>query len=150
MKRLYPRQSALLPTEAMPIFDGLADLWSESRRQKLPLYLFLALFQFDCGTGRVCSDGWRHVPFPGLLGRSAHSRHDRPGYLSLFRYVCTGEVLMSFVREAGRAFRSTLVLWVITAIVYPFVMIGFGQLVLPYQANGSLIKMPKGRWSDLR
>ncbi|MFM7715569.1 MAG: potassium-transporting ATPase subunit C, partial [Microcystis sp.] len=27
---------------------------------------------------------------------------------------------MSFAREAGRAIRSTLVLWVITALIYPF------------------------------
>jgi potassium-transporting ATPase KdpC subunit len=46
---------------------------------------------------------------------------------------------MSFPTEASRAIRSTIVLWVITAIVYPFVMIAFGQVVLPSQANGSLI-----------
>lgn len=47
---------------------------------------------------------------------------------------------MSFTRDAGRAVRSTLVLWVITAIAYPLLMIIFGQLVFPFQANGSLIK----------
>jgi potassium-transporting ATPase KdpC subunit len=47
---------------------------------------------------------------------------------------------MSFARDAGRAVRSTLVLWVITAIIYPFLMIAFGQIVFPFQANGSLIK----------
>lgn len=51
---------------------------------------------------------------------------------------------MSFVREAGRAIRSTIVLWVITAIIYPFVAIAFGQIMLPYQANGSLIKNAQG------
>ncbi|MCC5603599.1 K(+)-transporting ATPase subunit C [Nostoc favosum] len=46
---------------------------------------------------------------------------------------------MSFAREAGRAVRSTLVLWVIGAIIYPFAMIAIGQIVFPFQANGSLI-----------
>ncbi|PMB45029.1 K(+)-transporting ATPase subunit C [Fischerella thermalis CCMEE 5201] len=51
---------------------------------------------------------------------------------------------MSFTREANRAIRSTLVLWIITAIIYPFVMIGFGQIVFPAQVNGSLIKNTQG------
>ncbi|KYC35949.1 potassium-transporting ATPase subunit C [Scytonema hofmannii PCC 7110] len=51
---------------------------------------------------------------------------------------------MSFVRDAGRAVRSTIVLWVITAIIYPFVAIAIGQIMLPYQANGSLIKNAEG------
>lgn len=46
---------------------------------------------------------------------------------------------MSFAREAGRAIRATLVLWVLTALIYPFLMIAIGQLVFPVQANGSLI-----------
>jgi K+-transporting ATPase ATPase C chain len=52
---------------------------------------------------------------------------------------------MSFAREASRAVRSTLVLWVLTAIIYPFVMIGIGQLVFPFQANGSIITNPQGQ-----
>ena len=51
---------------------------------------------------------------------------------------------MSFAREAGRAVRSTLILWVITAIAYPLIMIAFGQIVFPFQANGSLLKNAKG------
>ncbi|MFM7427236.1 MAG: potassium-transporting ATPase subunit C, partial [Elainella sp.] len=30
---------------------------------------------------------------------------------------------MSFTREVGRAVRSTLVLWIITALIYPLVMV---------------------------
>ena len=52
---------------------------------------------------------------------------------------------MSFAREASRAIRSTLVLWVIGAIIYPFAMIAFGQIVFPVQANGSLIKNDEGK-----
>ncbi|MGV0023447.1 K(+)-transporting ATPase subunit C [Phormidesmis priestleyi] len=52
---------------------------------------------------------------------------------------------MSFTREASRAVRSTLVLWVLTAIIYPLVMIAFGQIVFPFQANGSMIKNAQGQ-----
>lgn len=52
---------------------------------------------------------------------------------------------MSFAREASRAIRSTIVLWVISAVIYPFVMIAFGQIVFPSQANGSLIKDSRGQ-----
>ena len=52
---------------------------------------------------------------------------------------------MSFAREASRAICSTLVLWVIGAIIYPFAMIAFGQIVFPSQANGSLIKNAQGQ-----
>lgn len=46
---------------------------------------------------------------------------------------------MSFAREAGRAVRSTLVLWLLTAVIYPLIMIGIGQVIFPVQANGSLV-----------
>ncbi|BCL39385.1 K(+)-transporting ATPase subunit C [Nostoc sp. MS1] len=52
---------------------------------------------------------------------------------------------MSFAREASRAIRSTLVIWVIAAVIYPFLMIALGQIVFPYQANGSLIKDSRGQ-----
>jgi K+-transporting ATPase ATPase C chain len=52
---------------------------------------------------------------------------------------------MSFTTEASRAIRSTIVLWVISAVIYPFVMIAFGQIVFPSQANGSLIKDSRGQ-----
>ncbi|MBD2594824.1 K(+)-transporting ATPase subunit C [Nostoc spongiaeforme FACHB-130] len=52
---------------------------------------------------------------------------------------------MSFAREVNRAIRSTLVLWVIGALIYPFVMISIGQIILPFQVNGSLIKNSQGQ-----
>jgi potassium-transporting ATPase KdpC subunit len=52
---------------------------------------------------------------------------------------------MSFAREASRAVRSTLVLWVLTAIIYPFAMIALGQLVFPFQANGSILTNSQGQ-----
>lgn len=52
---------------------------------------------------------------------------------------------MSFAREAGRAIRSTLVLWVITALIYPLVMLAVGQLAFPFQANGSILTNAQGQ-----
>jgi potassium-transporting ATPase KdpC subunit len=52
---------------------------------------------------------------------------------------------MSLAREASRAVRVTLILWVITALIYPFAMIAFGQVVFPFQANGSLLKNAQGQ-----
>ncbi|MBD2060049.1 K(+)-transporting ATPase subunit C [Oculatella sp. FACHB-28] len=52
---------------------------------------------------------------------------------------------MSFAREAGRAIRSTLVLWVTTALIYPLVMVAFGQIAFPFQANGSILTNTQGQ-----
>jgi potassium-transporting ATPase KdpC subunit len=52
---------------------------------------------------------------------------------------------MSIVRETSRAIRVTLVLWAITAIIYPLAMVAFGQAVFPYQANGSLLRDAQGQ-----
>lgn len=43
------------------------------------------------------------------------------------------------MREIIRAIRVTLVLWGITAIIYPLIMLGIGQVAFNSQANGSLI-----------
>lgn len=52
---------------------------------------------------------------------------------------------MSIVREASRAIRMTLVLWVLTALIYPVLMLLIGQVVFPYQANGSLVPNIEGK-----
>ena len=46
---------------------------------------------------------------------------------------------MSITREISRAVRSTLVLWVLVAVLYPLAMLAIGQIVFPFQANGSLL-----------
>jgi potassium-transporting ATPase KdpC subunit len=51
---------------------------------------------------------------------------------------------MSLIREITTAIRVTLVLWVLTAVIYPFFMLLAAQAV-PYQANGSLILDPNGK-----
>ncbi len=43
------------------------------------------------------------------------------------------------LRTAGVALRSMLVLTVALGIVYPLAITGIGQLVLPWQSNGSLV-----------
>jgi K+-transporting ATPase ATPase C chain len=49
------------------------------------------------------------------------------------------------MREAGRAIRSTLILWVLTALIYPLFMVAVGQIVFPFQANGSLLRNDQGQ-----
>ncbi|MBD2043682.1 K(+)-transporting ATPase subunit C [Microcoleus sp. FACHB-672] len=51
---------------------------------------------------------------------------------------------MSLIRETIVGLRMTLILWVLTALIYPFFMLGVG-LIFPYQANGSLIKNAQGQ-----
>lgn len=48
-------------------------------------------------------------------------------------------------RDITRAIRSTLVLWVLTAILYPVLMLAVGQLIFPFQANGSLLRNQQGQ-----
>lgn len=52
---------------------------------------------------------------------------------------------MSVVGDTTKAIRMTLVLWVLTAIVYPFVMIVVGQVFFPFQANGSIVQNLQGQ-----
>jgi K+-transporting ATPase ATPase C chain len=46
---------------------------------------------------------------------------------------------MSFIRETSRAIRITLVLWLLTAIIYPLAILVVGQVFFPFQANGSVM-----------
>lgn len=52
---------------------------------------------------------------------------------------------MSTSREIGRAIRSTLTLWVLTALLYPLIMVLIGQVAFSYQANGSLLQNAQGQ-----
>ncbi len=52
---------------------------------------------------------------------------------------------MSVAKEISRAIRLTLVLWVLTAVIYPFLMVGLGQILFPFQANGSLVQNLQGQ-----
>jgi potassium-transporting ATPase KdpC subunit len=47
---------------------------------------------------------------------------------------------MNQVKEFGIAIRSTLILWVIVAVMYPLFILVFGQIVVPFQANGSILR----------
>jgi potassium-transporting ATPase KdpC subunit len=51
---------------------------------------------------------------------------------------------MSIFRDAARAIRMTLVLWIITAIIYPLTILGVGQVFFPEKANGSLVRNLQG------
>ncbi|MBD2776242.1 K(+)-transporting ATPase subunit C [Iningainema tapete] len=48
---------------------------------------------------------------------------------------------MSIVREAAKAVRITLILWVLTAIIYPLLILLVGQIpFLQDKANGSIVR----------
>jgi len=52
---------------------------------------------------------------------------------------------MSLMYNVIKAVRITLVLWVLVAVIYPVMMLAVGQIIFPYQANGSLIKTAQGQ-----
>ncbi len=51
---------------------------------------------------------------------------------------------MSQTRQISKAIRSTLALWLLTALIYPIFMLLCGQIAFSYPANGSLIKNSQG------
>jgi potassium-transporting ATPase KdpC subunit len=51
---------------------------------------------------------------------------------------------MSILRETITGIRTTFILWLLTALIYPFLLIAIGQFVFPNQANGSLITNGQG------
>lgn len=52
---------------------------------------------------------------------------------------------MSIVRETSKAIRLTLVLWVLTAIIYPLIITLVGGVFFPFQANGSIVENLEGQ-----
>ncbi len=48
------------------------------------------------------------------------------------------------VREFVTGIKTTVVLWLITALFYPLFILVIGQGLFPFQANGSLIKNDRG------
>ena len=48
--------------------------------------------------------------------------------------------LTGYLRQAGTAVRFLLLATVILGLAYPLAVFGVGQLIAPYQANGSIIK----------
>ena len=51
---------------------------------------------------------------------------------------------MELARQARRAALMTVVLTVLTGIIYPLAVTGLAQVIFPYQANGSLIRDSQG------
>ncbi|MGL6344663.1 MAG: K(+)-transporting ATPase subunit C [Waterburya sp.] len=51
---------------------------------------------------------------------------------------------MSILRETITGIRTTFALWLLTALIYPFLLIAIGQFIFPNQANGSLITNAQG------
>jgi potassium-transporting ATPase KdpC subunit len=47
---------------------------------------------------------------------------------------------MNQVKEFGTAIRSMLVIWLLVAVIYPVFILIFGQVLLPFQANGSILR----------
>ncbi len=52
---------------------------------------------------------------------------------------------MSVIGETTKAIRMTLVLWVLTAVIYPVLVLAISQVAFPYQANGSLVPNLDGK-----
>jgi K+-transporting ATPase ATPase C chain len=53
--------------------------------------------------------------------------------------------ISGYLRQAGTAFRFLLLATIILGLIYPLAVFGVGQLAAPFQANGSIVKDPKGQ-----
>ncbi|MFE4196947.1 K(+)-transporting ATPase subunit C [Paenarthrobacter sp. NPDC056912] len=54
-------------------------------------------------------------------------------------------LLLGYLRQAGTAVRFLLLATVVLGLLYPLTVFGVGQVVAPFQANGSVVKDPSGR-----
>lgn len=52
--------------------------------------------------------------------------------------------LSGYLRQAGTALRFLLLATLVLGLAYPLAIFGVGQLIAPYQANGSIIKSDGG------
>jgi potassium-transporting ATPase KdpC subunit len=52
---------------------------------------------------------------------------------------------MSIVQDFFKSVRLVLVLWLFTTVLYPLLTLGFGQILFPDQANGSLLQNAQGQ-----
>ncbi len=52
---------------------------------------------------------------------------------------------MNLTQEFFRSLRLVIALWLLTAIVYPAIILVIGQVAFPYQANGSVINNAEGQ-----
>jgi len=53
---------------------------------------------------------------------------------------------MSIIREIIKAVRITLVMWLLTAIIYPLFVLLVGQSIFPVSANGSNVKCQRSTY----
>lgn len=51
---------------------------------------------------------------------------------------------MNGLRETLSALRLTLLSWVLCGLVFPLLVVGIGQALFPFQANGSLVRSSSG------
>jgi K+-transporting ATPase c subunit len=89
-----------------------------------------------------------------LLTRSAFYIASPSLYLSIFlpsssnpkgfKLLTFNFLTMSILRETITGIRTTFILWLLTALIYPFLLIAIGQFIFPNQANGSLITNTQG------
>lgn len=52
----------------------------------------------------------------------------------------------TLIKDMLIGLRATLILWIITAVIYPFFILFVGQVFVPNIANGSLIQNPGGEF----